>query len=116
MVGILLAIFIKTELAEHINYIEHDSVKQGFAKKFGNKGGVIVRLHLYSTEFCFANIHLPSGSTEFQVRSEALNNILNQAFQREGMAKVGSFARFSLSLPPSLPPRPCLPVFKSVPG
>ena len=63
MVGLLLAVFIKKELAEDVNYVEHDSIKQGFAKKFGNKGGVIIRMHICSTDLCFANIHLPSGST-----------------------------------------------------
>lgn len=61
MVGLLLMIFIKKQLAEHVKFIEHDSVKQGFAHKFGNKGAVIIKILIDNTEICFANVHLPAG-------------------------------------------------------
>ena len=58
MVGLFLIVFVRTDIKQDISNIEHDSVKLGFLKQYGNKGAVIVRFRLRDTKFCFVCVHL----------------------------------------------------------
>lgn len=72
MVGLLLTVYIRKELTASIRLIEHDSVKQGFANQFGNKGAVIIRMQVENTEISFVNVHLSAGENKSQLRADAL--------------------------------------------
>ena len=61
LVGCLITMFVKSELAHKVTKIEADLVKQGFKGKLGNKGGVLIRCNFDDTSMVFWNCHLASG-------------------------------------------------------
>ena len=61
MVGCLLMIFCKNDLADHISHVENGIIKQGFGGNLGNKGAINIILKLYNSICCFICVHLPAG-------------------------------------------------------
>ncbi|RQX70678.1 endonuclease/exonuclease/phosphatase domain-containing protein [Toxoplasma gondii CAST] len=81
MVGLLIIVYIRTELRHLLAGVEVSSVKVGLKGNAGNKGAVCVRLCIGATSFCFVNVHLASGPSSGQERMQQMTQILQQAFQ-----------------------------------
>ncbi|XP_022890822.1 type IV inositol polyphosphate 5-phosphatase 9 [Olea europaea var. sylvestris] len=64
MVGILISVWIRTELRSFVRNPSVSCVGCGIMGCLGNKGSVSVRFRLHETSFCFVCSHLASGGRE----------------------------------------------------
>ncbi|KAL5721944.1 phosphoinositide 5-phosphatase [Ranunculus cassubicifolius] len=64
MVGILICVWVKSELRPFIQHPSVSCVGCGIMGCLGNKGSVSVRFCLHETSFCFVCGHLASGGKE----------------------------------------------------
>ncbi|KAI3467950.1 hypothetical protein Pfo_024613, partial [Paulownia fortunei] len=64
MVGILITVWVRTELRPYIRNPSVSCVGCGIMGCLGNKGSVSVRFRLHETSFCFVCSHLASGGRE----------------------------------------------------
>ncbi|CAI9774679.1 unnamed protein product [Fraxinus pennsylvanica] len=64
MVGILISVWIRTELRSFVRNPNVSCVGCGIMGCLGNKGSVSVRFRLHETSFCFVCSHLASGGRE----------------------------------------------------
>ncbi|PWZ53958.1 hypothetical protein Zm00014a_009190 [Zea mays] len=64
MVGILLTVWVRSDLRRFIRRPSVSCVGCGVMGCLGNKGGVSVRFWLHDTSFCFVCCHLASGGRE----------------------------------------------------
>ncbi|KAF5206869.1 Type i inositol polyphosphate 5-phosphatase protein [Thalictrum thalictroides] len=64
MVGILICVWVKSELRQYIQHPSVSCVGCGIMGCLGNKGAVSVRFCLHETSFCFVCGHLASGGKE----------------------------------------------------
>jgi phosphatidylinositol-bisphosphatase len=72
LVGIMLLIFVKSDLREHVRQLEFDQIKTGIGVgkgKMGNKGGMAVRFTLFDSQFCFITSHFAAGATKVENRN-----------------------------------------------
>jgi hypothetical protein len=67
LVGALLLVFVRPQLAPYVKAVFADTVKTGAGGLAGNKGGVSVRLELCGASLCVINSHLPAGQSHPQV-------------------------------------------------
>ncbi|PFH32959.1 hypothetical protein BESB_081580 [Besnoitia besnoiti] len=81
MVGLMILVFVRTELRYLLAGIEVSAVKVGMKGNTGNKGAVCVRLSIASSSFCFVDVHLASGPGSSHERMQQMCQILQQAFQ-----------------------------------
>lgn len=56
--GIMLTIFVRKNLRQHIVRCRVNSVARGVFNTLGNKGGVAVSFQLNEASICFVNSHL----------------------------------------------------------
>ena len=49
----LLLVYVRTELSDHVTNVSVNTVATGILGMLGNKGGVGVTLRLHATELCF---------------------------------------------------------------
>ena len=61
MVGCLIVVFAKAEMATSIRGIRKFSVKTGLGGMTGNKGCTAIRFMVDDTSLAFLNVHLESG-------------------------------------------------------
>ena len=52
-VGMLLLVYVRTELSDHVTNVSVNTVATGILGMLGNKGGVGITLRLHATELCF---------------------------------------------------------------
>ena len=76
LVGLLMFVFVKQSIAEHVTEIYGSRVKTGLGGNAGNKGAVVVRFKLYETPIVFVNAHLESGKKKKETRVEQMSEIL----------------------------------------
>ncbi|PHJ16349.1 endonuclease exonuclease phosphatase domain-containing protein [Cystoisospora suis] len=81
MVGLMILVFIRTELKKLLAGVEISTVKVGLKGNAGNKGAVGVSLRMGLTSFCFLNVHLASGQGSSHERMQQMSQVLQQAFQ-----------------------------------
>ncbi|CAM8904916.1 unnamed protein product [Rhodiola kirilowii] len=64
MVGLFLAIWVRSEIVQHISHLRVSSMGRGIMGCLGNKGCISVSMSLHQTSFCFVCSHLASGEKE----------------------------------------------------
>ncbi|CAH1434308.1 unnamed protein product [Lactuca virosa] len=91
MVGVFLAVWVKSELREHVGNIKVSCVGRGLMGYLGNKGSVSVSMLLHQTSFCFVCSHLTSGQKEgdeLRRNSDFMEIVKKTRFPRvQGMAE-----------------------------
>ncbi|XP_057961970.1 type IV inositol polyphosphate 5-phosphatase 9 [Malania oleifera] len=80
MVGILMSVWVRSELRPYITHLSVSYVGCGIMGCLGNKGSVSVRFELHEMSFCFVCTHLASGDKEGDKRHRNLN--ATQIFSR----------------------------------
>lgn len=73
MVGILLSVWVRSDLCQYIRQLSVSCVGCGLMGCLGNKGSVSVRFWLHETSFCFVCSHLASGGKEGDQRRRNAN-------------------------------------------
>jgi synaptojanin len=87
LVGLLIIIIAREDIANRISKVNTDYVKTGFVGQMGNKGAVLVKLNIDDSSFCFLNSHLEAGSKGNNSRILNLIDIHNRGFQQGGVGK-----------------------------
>ncbi|CAD8166728.1 unnamed protein product [Paramecium octaurelia] len=81
LVGLYIAIFVKTNQISRITQIDIDAIKTGMGGTLGNKGGVSVKLNFDDSLLGFTCCHLTSGNKQCQQRLSDIDEIHQRAFQ-----------------------------------
>jgi endonuclease/exonuclease/phosphatase family metal-dependent hydrolase len=79
MVGLMMAIFTKAELAPRIQHLAYAIVKTGLGGLHGNKGALVTRLVVDDTSLCFINCHLAAGHSQTSARNADVAAIIKNA-------------------------------------
>lgn len=75
LVGMMLIVFVKEELKQHVTEVHSEVVGTGLMGKMGNKGAVAIRLDLHNSSICFVNSHLAAHVEEYRRRNQDFNEI-----------------------------------------
>ncbi|XP_012937640.1 synaptojanin-1 [Aplysia californica] len=75
LVGVVLYVCVRPNLAPFIRDVAVDKVKTGLGGATGNKGGVGIRFLLNSTSICFVCAHLAAGQNQVTDRNNDYNEI-----------------------------------------
>lgn len=78
LVGILLLVYVRQHLFQHVSDQDSDYVTTGIGGIMGNKGGVSVRFNLFHTSFCFINCHFAASMEEVEKRNNDYHTIRNK--------------------------------------
>lgn len=84
LVGVCLFLFTKPKFARFIRDVSTDSVKTGLGGATGNKGGVGIRLRLFSSSLCFVCSHFAAGQSQSAERNSDFNEIGRKMFNSIG--------------------------------
>jgi phosphatidylinositol-bisphosphatase len=79
LVGLLICVFAKESVAEHIKDVRTSSLGVGIMGMLGNKGGVSVRMWIYDTSCCFVCSHLAAHRENVAGRNSDFKNILERS-------------------------------------
>ena len=75
MVGIFTCIFVKNGI--HASEAACKLVKTGMGGTYGNKGGVILSLHINHTLYSFVNVHLAAGQGSVMQRNKDADQVMS---------------------------------------
>ncbi|KAK3104004.1 hypothetical protein FSP39_023595 [Pinctada imbricata] len=75
LVGVVLYVFIRPQLAPFVRDVATDIVKTGLGGATGNKGGVAIRFLCHSTSLCFVCAHLAAGQSQVNDRNNDYQEI-----------------------------------------
>lgn len=75
LVGIMLIVYVRQELASYVYCVDSDLVATGIMGFLGNKGGVAVRMTIHNTSVCFISSHLAAHQDEFERRNQDYRDI-----------------------------------------
>ncbi|CAD8174998.1 unnamed protein product [Paramecium octaurelia] len=81
LVGLYMAIYVKTSQISRVTQIDTDVVKTGLGGTLGNKGGVSVKFKFDDSQLGFTCCHLTSGNKQCQQRLQDIDEIHQRAFQ-----------------------------------
>ena len=79
LVGLFTCLFVKSTLRGRISNVDASCVKTGLKGRYGNKGGIVIRMTLDDTSLCFVNCHLAAGQKHVVGRNNDIFSILEQA-------------------------------------
>ena len=86
-VGLLSVVYVRSDLAPFVSNLDVDKVRLGLDTALAGKGAIVVRLNLYHSSICFANVHLFGSNIDNSTRLKQLEAIEAQAFQVESVGK-----------------------------
>ena len=74
-----ILVFAKTEHAESITDVETTKENTGLLSVLGNKGGVVAKMNIYGSSFCFVSTHLAAheGGKHLEARNKNVAEIMS---------------------------------------
>jgi phosphatidylinositol-bisphosphatase len=78
LVGILLIVYAKENIAPHIQDVRSASAGVGLMGMMGNKGGVTIRMNIHDTPICFVCSHLAAQRENVEGRNSDFKNIIER--------------------------------------
>lgn len=96
MVGVLLLVYVRSHLAEHVRGIFAKAVACGFGSDAigvhaGNKGAIALRMDIGGACLCIINAHLPAGQKDFSERNATHHEVLTGLAKEYKAARGGPF-------------------------
>ncbi|KAI9598136.1 Endonuclease/exonuclease/phosphatase [Syncephalis fuscata] len=78
LVGLFSCMFVRRTVYDSVAGVTASMVKTGFGGRYGNKGGISMRLVINDSSICFTNCHLAAGQKEVSQRNTDAAKVLRE--------------------------------------